>query len=153
LSTVKNVLPTDFPSIGVPWLTEAASALYRRATGSDKIPSVANVAVSNVPGPPVPLYLAGARMLNNFPCSIVTHGMGLNITVQSYDQSLDFGLMADAKAMPDVRQLADAIGVAFEELRELPRHDDNEPRAAAKTQPGVRKVARRGSRRTAARSS
>jgi WS/DGAT/MGAT family acyltransferase len=120
LSTVKNVLPTDFPSIGMSWLTEAASALYKRAAGSDKIPSVANVAISNVPGPPVPLYLAGAKMLTNYPCSIVTHGMALNITVQSYDQSLDFGLMADAQAMPDVRKLGDALIDAAAALRELP---------------------------------
>jgi diacylglycerol O-acyltransferase / wax synthase len=131
LSKVKNVLPTDFPSIGVSWLTEAASAVYRRATGSNKIPSVANVAISNVPGPPVPLYLAGARMLTNYPCSIVTHGMGLNITVQSYAQSLDFGLMADAKAMPDVRKLADALDDAFEAMRALPLHDDDVPAARA----------------------
>ena len=123
LSKVKNVLPTDFPSLGMPWLTSAASALYRRA--SAKLPPVANVAISNVPGPPLPLYLAGARMLTNYPCSIVTHGLGLNITVQSYDQSLDFGLMADAQAMPDVRRLAAAIAAAFEALRVLPRHDDD----------------------------
>jgi diacylglycerol O-acyltransferase / wax synthase len=119
LATVKNVLPTDFPSIGMSWLTEAASALYKRAAGSDKIPSVANVAISNVPGPPVPLYLAGAKMLTNYPCSIVTHGMALNITVQSYDQSLDFGLMADAEAMPDVCKLGDAVIDACAALRGL----------------------------------
>jgi WS/DGAT/MGAT family acyltransferase len=122
LGKVKSVLPTDFPSIGVSWIAQASSALYRRATESDIIPSVANVAISNVPGPPVPLYLAGARMLTNYPCSIVTHGMGLNITVQSYDQSYDFGLMADAQAMPDVRKLADAIDEAFKALKALPYH-------------------------------
>ncbi len=47
--------------------------------------------------------------------------MALNITVQSYDQSLDFGLMADSTAMPDVRELADAIAIAFDDLRALPR--------------------------------
>ena len=51
-------------------------------------------------------------MLTNYPTSIVVHGMALNITVQSYDRSLDFGLMADALAMPDVRELADAITIA-----------------------------------------
>jgi WS/DGAT/MGAT family acyltransferase len=127
LSKVKNVLPTNFPSIGMSWLTEAASAVYRRAAGSDMIPPVANVAISNVPGPPVPLYLAGAKMLTNYPCSIVTHGMGLNITVQSYDQSLDFGMMADAQAMPDVRKLADAVAEALGLLRALPLHDDAMP--------------------------
>jgi diacylglycerol O-acyltransferase / wax synthase len=143
LSKVKNVLPTDFPSIGMSWLTEAASAVYRRATESDKIPSVANVAISNVPGPPVPLYLAGARMLTNYPCSIVTHGMALNITVQSYDQSLDFGLMADAKAMPDVRKLADAVTQAFAQLRALPLHDDDMPARPANKRTAGRKVAKR----------
>jgi WS/DGAT/MGAT family acyltransferase len=126
LSKVKNVLPTDFPSLGVPWLTGAASAIYRRA--SARLPPLANVAISNVPGPPVPLYLAGAKMLTNYPCSIVTHGLGLNVTVQSYDQSLDFGLMADAKAMPDVRKLAAAVAAAFDALRALPLHDDDAPR-------------------------
>jgi diacylglycerol O-acyltransferase / wax synthase len=125
LSKVKNVLPTDFPSLGVGWLTQSAASVYRRATS--KLPPVANVAISNVPGPPVPLYLAGAKMLTNYPCSIVTHGLGLNITVQSYDQSLDFGMMADAKAMPDVRRLADAVAAAFDALRTLPLHDDDAP--------------------------
>jgi diacylglycerol O-acyltransferase len=120
LAGVKHLLPTDFPSIGVSWLTEAASALYRRATESELLPPVANLAVSNVPGPPVPLYLAGARMLTNYPCSIITHGLALNITVQSYDQSLDCGLMADAKALPDVRALAAAMTEAVEQLRALP---------------------------------
>jgi hypothetical protein len=135
LSKVKNVLPTDFPSLGVSWLTGAASAVYRRA--SEKLPPVANVAISNVPGPPVPLYLAGARMLTNYPCSIVTHGLGLNITVQSYDQSLDFGMMADAKAMPDVRKLGDALIDAFEALRGLPRHDDDDAPPPARRKPAV----------------
>jgi diacylglycerol O-acyltransferase len=44
------------------------------------------------------------------------HGLGLNVTVQSYDQSLDFGLTADAKAMPDVRELADSLLIAVDEL-------------------------------------
>ena len=73
---------------------------------ADRIPQVANVVISNVPGPSMPLYMAGARMLTNYPTSIIVHGMGLNITVQSYDRSLDFGLMADAQAMPDVHDLS-----------------------------------------------
>ena len=141
LSTVKAVLPTDFPSLGVSWLTEAASALYRRATALDGLPAVANVVVSNVPGPAVPLYLCGARMLANYPCSIVTHGVGLNITVQSYNQSLDFGLMADAQAMPDVRRLADGLRAAageFEALAHRDTLDTPAPRRAALADPARR---------------
>jgi diacylglycerol O-acyltransferase / wax synthase len=120
MGSVKSILPTDFPSLGVPWLIEAATALYGKAKVADRIPQVANVVISNVPGPPVPLYMAGAKMMTNYPTSIIVHGMGLNITVQSYDRSLDFGLMADAAAMPDVRELADAISIAFDDLRALP---------------------------------
>jgi WS/DGAT/MGAT family acyltransferase len=119
MRSVKSVLPTDFPSVGLPWLMEAATRLYGRAKVADRLPQLANVAISNVPGPNVPLYLAGARMLTNYPTSVVVHGMALNITVQSYDQSLDFGLMADAKAMPDVRLLAESIAVAFDDVRAL----------------------------------
>ena len=124
MGPLKSILPTDFPSLGVPWLLEAATALVGKARVADRIPQVANVVISNVPGPPVPLYMAGARMLTNYPTSIVVHGMGLNITVQSYDRSLDFGLMADAQALPDVAELAQAIRVAFDDLQTLPRPGD-----------------------------
>ena len=120
LGSVKSVLPTDFPSLGLPWLMEAATSLYGKARVAERIPQVANLVISNVPGPPMPLYLAGARMLTNYPTSIVVHGMALNITVQSYNGALDFGLMADAKAMPDVKAFAQAIEVAFDDLRALP---------------------------------
>ena len=116
---LKNVLPTDYPSIGIPWLLEALTSIYGKARLADRIPLVANLVISNVPGPPVPLYMAGARMMSNYPTSIVVHGMALNITVQSYDQQMDFGLMADAAAMPDVRALADALRVAFDDLCQM----------------------------------
>ncbi|MBA4176383.1 MAG: wax ester/triacylglycerol synthase family O-acyltransferase [Leptothrix sp. (in: Bacteria)] len=121
MGKLKSILPTDYPSLGIPWLIEAATALYGKARVADRIPQVANLVISNVPGPPVPLYMAGARMLTNYPTSIVVHGLALNITVQSYDQSLDFGLMADAAAMPDVADLADAVRIAFDDLCALPR--------------------------------
>ncbi|MDE2565044.1 MAG: wax ester/triacylglycerol synthase family O-acyltransferase, partial [Burkholderiales bacterium] len=127
MGSLKSILPTDFPSLGLPWLIEAATALYGRARVAERLPQVANVVISNVPGPPVPLYMAGARMISNHPASIVVHGLALNITVQSYDQSLDFGLMADARAMPDVRELAAALAVAFDDLRALPRPGEGDP--------------------------
>jgi hypothetical protein len=103
---------------------QAVTTVYGRAKLAERIPPLANVAISNVPGPPVPLYIAGARMLANHPTSIVVHGVGLNITVQSYDRSLDFGLMACAEAMPEVRELADAILIAFDDLKALPIPED-----------------------------
>ena len=129
MGSLKSILPTDFPSIGVPWLIEAATTMYGGVRVAEKIPQLTNLVISNVPGPPVPLYLAGARMLMNHPASNITHGLALNITVQSCDRSLDFGLMADAVAMPDVRDPADAIRIAFDDIRALLRpgsHDDDE---------------------------
>jgi WS/DGAT/MGAT family acyltransferase len=126
MGNLKSILPTDFPSLGVPWLIEAATALYGKAKVADRIPQVANVVISNVPGPPVQLFMAGGRMLTNYPTSIIVHGMALNITVQSYNDSLDFGLMADLAAMPDVRELADAITIAFDDIRALSRPGEPE---------------------------
>jgi WS/DGAT/MGAT family acyltransferase len=142
MGDLKSILPTDFPSLGVPWLIEAATKLYGKARVADRIPQVANVVISNVPGPPVPLYMAGAKMLTNYPTSIVVHGLALNITVQSYDRSLDFGLMADAQALPDVRELADAIIIAFDDLRALARPGEPDPEEAPP--PGVVGRAARG---------
>jgi len=120
LGQVKSLLPTDFPSLGVPWLMEGLTALYGRAGIAERIPPIANLTISNVPGPTVPLYLAGARMLSNYPTSIVVHGVALNITVQTYDQSLDIGIIACARALPEVAELAAHIETAFVELKGLP---------------------------------
>jgi len=117
---MKSILPTDFPSIGMPWLIEAAASLYGKARVADRLPQVANVVISNVPGPQVPIYLAGARVRASCPTSIVVHGLALNITVQSFDAHMDFGLMADAAALPDVKTLAQALEGAMAELRALP---------------------------------
>ena len=120
LGSVKSLMPTDFPSLGVPWLMRTAALLYGRAKVAERIPPIANVVISNVPGPAFPFYLAGAKMLTNFPTSIVVHGMGLNITVQTYNESLDVGLIACAEAAPHLHDLALHITAAFEELKRLP---------------------------------
>jgi diacylglycerol O-acyltransferase len=120
LGSVKSLMPTDFPSLGVPWLMSTVTSLYGKARVADRIPPIANVVISNVPGPAFPLYMAGAKMLTNYPTSIVVHGIALNITVQSYAESLDFGLMACAKAMPEVADLAEHLQATLEELLALP---------------------------------
>ncbi|MCZ4311818.1 wax ester/triacylglycerol synthase family O-acyltransferase [Comamonadaceae bacterium G21597-S1] len=145
MGSVRSILPTDYPSIGVPWLLEAATALVGKARVADRVGQVTNVTISNVPGPPVPLYMAGARMLTNYPTSIVVHGMALNITVQSYNQSLDFGLMADADAAPDVKALADAITGEFDALRALRVDAGAAPVPAASPAARVRRAAGAGS--------
>ena len=114
-----NLIPKDFPSLGSPWLLSGLASLYGRSKLADRI-RIANVTISNVPGPQVPLYLAGAKMEGLYPLSIVVHGVALNITVQSYRGQLCFGLIACRRAVPDIAELALQLNRAMEALRRLP---------------------------------
>ncbi len=113
----KGVVPMDFPSIGVPWLLHGLAELYGRSHLAGVMPVLANVVISNIPGPRVPLYAAGARMSAYWPVSIVEHGLGLNITVISYAGAMGFGFTTARAAVPDAHRLTQALAEAFEELR------------------------------------
>lgn len=113
---VKGAIPMDFPSFGAPWLMSGLASLYGRSRLADKIPPVANVIISNVPGPQAPLYLAGAKISTYSPVSIPAHGMALNITVQSYNGMVEIGLTACRRALPDVGDLGDYMIEAAHEL-------------------------------------
>ncbi len=114
---MKGLGPVDAPSIGAPWLMTGLVALYGRSHLADAMPPVANVVISNVPGPNFPLYMTGAKLRCMYPVSIPAHGVGCNITVQSYDGHLDFGVTACRRAMPDVKALAGYLADAFDELK------------------------------------
>ena len=60
-----------------------------------------NLVISNVPGPRTSLYCAGAEMLSNFPVSVIVDGVGLNITVVSYKDRVDFGIVGDREQIDD----------------------------------------------------
>ncbi|MEP7181953.1 MAG: wax ester/triacylglycerol synthase family O-acyltransferase [Betaproteobacteria bacterium] len=113
----RGVIPTDFPSIGTPWLFGALASLYGRSGLADALPPLANVVISNVPGSPVPLYVAGARMRTYWPLSIVEHGVGLNITVMSYAGDLGFGFTAARCAVGDAGELVADLIDAHDELQ------------------------------------
>ncbi len=96
-------------------LNLAVRALH--GTGAlNAMPTVMNTVISNVPGPPVPIYFAGARLTGMFPGSVIMEAMGLNITVLSYIDRLDMGLAADPELVPDLWVMADAIAPALAEL-------------------------------------
>jgi diacylglycerol O-acyltransferase / wax synthase len=114
-----ELIPKDFPSLGSPWLLSGLASLYGRSRLADRL-RLANVTISNVPGPQMPLYLAGAKMSGIYPLSIVVHGVALNITVQSYMGQLCFGLIACRRAVPDVKELAAQMTRAMSSLRKLP---------------------------------
>ena len=112
----------------------AARALFKVAT----VPGVIfNLFVSNVPGPQLPLYIAGAHVEGIYPVSAVTDITGgLNITLFSYDGSLDFGLIACREMVPDVWNLIGYLEDAMAEMVALvtvaaPRRTTRKPAAKA----------------------
>ncbi len=80
---------------------------------------VFNVMVSNVPGPQEPLYLRGSRLRSFYPLSIPFHGYGLNVTVNGYAGTLNFGFIGCRDALPRLQKLAVYCGEALEELEAL----------------------------------
>jgi diacylglycerol O-acyltransferase len=91
--------------------------------------------ISNVPGPRSPLYIAGAKLEAQYPVSVVVDGVGLNITVMSYLDHLDFGVVADRDSVDDAWSLIEGLRHALDELTEaVPRPAPaprSRPRAAA----------------------
>jgi diacylglycerol O-acyltransferase / wax synthase len=75
-----------------------------------------NVVVSNVPGPEAPLYFRGWRLDEMYPLSIPFHGYGLNITIQSYVGSLNFGFTGCRDTLPHLQRLAVQSGESVAEL-------------------------------------
>ena len=113
-----ELIPTDFPGLAAPFWATGLSRLWKQGRLSERLPPLANLVISNVPGPPVPLYLAGARVDSYYPLSIVTHGLGLNITVQSYAGQLEFGILSCPSALPGPDRLARHLASALEELED-----------------------------------
>jgi WS/DGAT/MGAT family acyltransferase len=95
-----------------------AARLYTGMRLADRHRPVANMVVSNVPGPDFPLYLGGSQMLGMFPLGPVMDGMGLNITIMSYMGVLYWGFASDARAVPRLWDIAAAVPHALTELME-----------------------------------
>ncbi|MEM9561374.1 MAG: wax ester/triacylglycerol synthase family O-acyltransferase [Actinomycetota bacterium] len=106
----------DFARFSPPAVFSQAAALATRMRIADRVASPVNLVISNVPGPREPLYLGPARLEHYYPVSTVAEGMGLNITVQSYEDKLDYGLVACRELVPDLWDLMDLI---MEEQGEL----------------------------------
>jgi WS/DGAT/MGAT family acyltransferase len=93
-----------------------AARLYSRMRLADRHRPIANLVISNVPGPDVPLYLAGAELESGFPLGPVMDGMGVNITIMSYRGVLHWGIHASPDTIPRIWNLAAAVPVALDEL-------------------------------------
>jgi diacylglycerol O-acyltransferase / wax synthase len=106
----------EWVEFAAPAVAGSAARLYTRMRVADRHRPVFNVTISNVPGPPFPLYSIGARVEAIYPVGPVVDGAGLNMTVMSYLDSLDFGLQACPDVLPDVSTLAEALRYSLDEL-------------------------------------
>ena len=112
-ATPANLL-TDATSFIPPAVASLAARTMVEVMGRTRPPL--NVVISNVPGPRSPLFLAGAKLEAHYPVSVVIDGVGLNITVMSYLDHLDFGIVADRDQVDDVWTLIDRLSSALDEL-------------------------------------
>ena len=97
----------DIQQYSSPVVATSAIRLAARLKLADRMAPPVNVIISNVPGPRQPLYLDGAEMQTYIPVSTIAEGMGLNVTVHSYLDELEFGLIACRELVPDLWHMVD----------------------------------------------
>jgi diacylglycerol O-acyltransferase / wax synthase len=111
LQDVTNFIP--------PAINARAARVALQLGANSALRPLFNVIISNVPGPPIPLYLAGAKLEANYPVSVITDGAGLNITVLSYLDHVDIGIICDREQMPDVQRVLDGMQSELDALLAL----------------------------------
>ena len=117
-----------------PALFTRAAQLTFAWTSNPRLRPTWNLVVSNVPGPQIPLYCAGALLEAIYPVSVIIDGLGLNITVMSYNGSVDIGIVADRDVMPDVGSMTGWLADELEAL-EAPAFPERPPRTPVRPRP------------------
>lgn len=100
-----------------PGLVSLAARMYTAAQLDRRAPPIMNLIVSNVPGPPFPLYVAGAEIESLYPMGPLLYGTGINITVFSYRDAVWFGFMVCREVVPDAWSLTEGVQMALAELK------------------------------------
>ena len=106
----------EWAEVTAPVIFSRAIRVYGRLRVGERIRPAVNLVVSNVPGPPVPIYFAGARLMALHPLGPIFDDIGLNLTVMSYLDHVDFGFIACRELIPDLDDLAARVPEAMAEL-------------------------------------
>jgi diacylglycerol O-acyltransferase len=106
----------EWAQLAVPALSSRLARLAGNLRLFDHVPALFNVLVSNVPGPDVPLWCGGARLVALYPVGPLAEGVGLNITVFSYTGTLYVGILGCRSLVPEVDHLAHHVSDALGEL-------------------------------------
>jgi WS/DGAT/MGAT family acyltransferase len=126
----------DFTQFAPPAVAARAMRMYSRLKIADRMNPPFNLVISNVPGPQVPLYSAGARLQHFYPVSTLVDGQGLNMTVQSYNGNLDFGFVSDRDLVPDLWVMTDLL---HEEMADLVKVAQKATAKAATKKPAAKR--------------
>lgn len=138
MNRFKAVILDDFPTFAAPWLVSGIASMVGRSGLVNLLPPAANVAISNVAGAPFPMYFAGALVTCYYPVSIASHGTALNVTVQSYNGRMDYGLIACRRAVPDITEIGDYMLAEHKLLMDLTqKHPAAAGAAAAPAKPAA----------------
>ena len=136
---MRDLVTTDVSILGAPLVVMGLTRLWAGARAANYLWPFFNTVISNVPGPKQTMYCVGAPATHYFPVSIPYHGCALNITVHSYLDQLDFGLIACSETVPDAQRIADYIVEDFAAMRkadaDLSRPEAIETIAVAKPAP------------------
>jgi len=116
VATMGRSMPQDIHMPGLPLALRSIMASSELLRLGDRMSMPVNLVISNVAGPRQAVFIHGARMLTHYPVSIPVHGMALNITVQSYQDRLDFSLTACRDVLADGAQLRDDMLSAWQQL-------------------------------------
>ena len=115
-----NAIPADTLQDWAEFAAPRVFGLAVRAVTSLRLaergPVIHNLVISNVPGPPVPLYFLGARIDAMYPLGPVFHGAGLNITVLSQNGMAHVGVIACRESVPEPQQIVDGFRAELEAL-------------------------------------
>ena len=132
MTEVSKVSPALYMALGAQLYTRLS--LANRGVGP-----IFTTVVTNVPGPPVPIYSAGARLESMMGLICLTDGMGLAHTVQSYHKEATITFTADRDMMPDPEFYAQCIRDSFAELRDATASPSSAPkkRASPKKKPSA----------------
>jgi diacylglycerol O-acyltransferase / wax synthase len=131
-----NILQ-DWAEHAAPNTFSLAARMYSSLRLANRHPVVHNLVISNVPGPPIPLYFNGAKLEVLHPLGPVMDGAGLNVTVLSNMDTIGFGFIACKELMPELWDLSDAIPDAVAELLEAAKKIESKTKPAAKKKAAV----------------
>jgi diacylglycerol O-acyltransferase len=103
------VIELDFGGLADPTVLSLGGKMVDAFGLFDVVPPMANLMLSSVPGPPIPLWLSGHRVVSAAPVGPLLGPFSLNVTVLGFEHNLEFGMLGCAQRMPDLATLRDYL--------------------------------------------